>query len=231
LARPRGGFGDISLGIYGVPGGYVELLGDWYPVQNDPEHTADRMLRLADYYGNTNIVLAEIASLGRASIEERFETQTDPDGTPWVPLSDIYLEWKVQHGGTADQILVLTGELRDAATSPENWVIEGDTLLFRPSRLPVYAGFHQTGTGDERVLRRGEVGSPSRTATTGRVGQGRGLPARPFIGFDESSIVAFGEVFERWADAGIDYFTGTYTNPRTGVTQLRDVRGRFGPRV
>jgi phage gpG-like protein len=208
-------FDRIDLGVYGVPGGYVELFGDWIPYRDSPEVNADAMLRLANYYENTEIVLSELAQAGQFSIEERFETETDPDGTPWIELKDTYLQWKVQHGGPPDQILVLSGDLRTAATDPSAWRIEGDTLYFDPSGLPSYAPYHQTGA------------------------KGGKLPARPYIGFDEETIAGFDTIFSEWVDQGISnwdeyppWFTAgkPFTRP-SGVTQARDILGRFGPKI
>lgn len=53
--------------------------------------------------------LQAASNLMEAKIAKQFDTETDPDGSPWEPLSPDTLKYKV--GGS---ILVKTGALRDS---------------------------------------------------------------------------------------------------------------------
>lgn len=206
--RPPSGFGvlagEIPLGTYAVLGGEIELLGDWVPSE-DPETVSDDMLRLAGYLQNTARPLIFAKELAVGSIERRFITETDPDGTPWVDLTEEYHTWK-EGRGYPELKLQLEGKLVEAATDESAWVIENDTLFYDPSGLPIYAGVHQRGGGKD-------------------------VPARPFIGFDEEYIADVGFVFDAWFSTAVEGFT----NPKTGVTQAwvftPGGKRLFGPKV
>lgn len=202
--RPTGGLGEVDLGTYFMlDGGEVELLGDWL-TPDSPEDAANAMIRMANFLGDTAKPLLVAKDLAVGAIERRFITETDPDGTPWVDWSEPYQKWREQRG--PETKLVLEGTLLEAATDFTAWHIEGDTLFFDPSGLPIYAGVHQSGGGNK-------------------------VPARPFIGFDEEYLGDVGFVMEAWVETAIEGFT----NPRTGVTQswvfTPGGGRRFGPKV
>ena len=204
--RPPGGLGTIPLGTYGVLGGELELLGDWIPSE-DPEAAADALLRVAADLSHTTALLLQAKELAVGAIERRFITETDPDGTPWVDLTEAYHKWKEnRQPATPDTKLILDGSLFEAATSQEAWLIENDTLLFDPSGLPVYAGVHQRGGGNQ-------------------------VPARSYIGFDEEYLADIGFLFDAWVDMAVEGFT----HPTTGVRQAWVFTPgggrRFGPKL
>lgn len=202
--RPPGGLGEVDLGTYFLlEGGEIQLLGDWLTPET-PEDAANAMLRMAEFLGDTTKPLLVAKELASGSIERRFITETDPDGTPWVDWTEPYQKWREQRGPEAK--LVLEGALIEAATDENAWIIEGDTLFFDPSGLPVYAGVHQKGGGNE-------------------------VPARPYLGFDEEFIGDLAFVMDAWVNTAIEGFT----NPRTGVTQAWVFTPgggrRFGPKI
>jgi phage gpG-like protein len=209
--RPPGGRGSIPLGEYGVPGGTIELYGDWggglatAEDFEDPNAAADAMLRLATYLEDTRVELEATKEILIRDTKNRFDTETDPDGTPWVPLNKEYLDSKLAKGYPAD-ILVREDTLRSAATSDEAWIVEDDTLYFDPTTLPYYAGYQQRGTE-------------------------KGIPARPFVGVSEEGLIEITDLFDSWVDFGVDE---VFVNPRTGTVQSWQMRGNvrlFGSKI
>lgn len=205
--RPSGGLGlisgEIPLGTYATLGGEVELLGDWVPSE-DPNTVADDMLRLAGYFQNTTRPLIFAKELAVGSIERRFITETDPDGTPWVDWTEPYQQWREQRG--PETKLVLEGRLLEAATDENAWIIENDTLFFDPSGLPIYAGVHQSGGGNK-------------------------VPARPFLGFDEEYIADVGFVFDTWFSTAVEGFTNPRTGVTQAWVFTPGGKRLFGPKV
>lgn len=68
--------------------------------------TGDITKRLRDF----RAPLTAAGNLIEAGIAEQFQTETDPDGNPWEPLSPDTLKQKPEGGS----ILVKTGALRDS---------------------------------------------------------------------------------------------------------------------
>jgi len=68
--------------------------------------------------------------------QDRFDRETGPDGTPWVPLNPFYAKTK-----KGKKILRESSALFTSL----NWQVEGSTLLFGVDR--VYAATHQFGRG------------------------------------------------------------------------------------
>lgn len=248
--RPPGGVGVIAgefdLGTYGVLGGEIELFGSWVPDPNEPAVAADQLLQLAGYLEDTEKPLLSAATIAERDTQRRFDTETDPDGTPWIALDPDYLEWKEssEHGNPG--ILQLTERMRKAATSPGAWQVVGnDTLVFDPSGLPLYAYMHQRGSGAQNVGRalthresvrfQREHGKLTEGATGSAkdslgIGRGNALPARPFIGLSEEAVNEIAFLFDLWFDAKDEVFI----HPMTGSAQRWQFRGNvrlFGPKV
>ena len=112
---------------------------------------------------------------------DRFDSQTDPDGNPWAPLSD---DTKRRKKRNADKILTRDGDLRG-------------NLAYRTGRDAVeigspsiYAGTHQHGA------LKGAFGTTSRG---GPIPWGD-IPARPFLGLSEADRAEIEELARDYLD-------------------------------
>lgn len=216
--------------------GETLITGEW---SVDPEQLSQRMIALANSYDN---MLPPLAAAREAAIEStalHFETQSDPSGNPWTALDPDYLDSKVADGYPADEILVRTGAGRDAALSEGAWFIAEDALWFDPNRLPHYMDFHQTGTLDAGAqgviskLRRGEsITTQEAGIATSGAGRGQSLPQRQFIGFDETDIAVFEDIFNKWfaSEFQQEFPSGGGIVGETGLNMLGEfpVMGRTG---
>ena len=190
--------------------GETLITGEWVP---SPEDLSIRMLALADYYDNMMIPLAESRQAAIAATEYRFDSQTAPDGTPWPALDPDYLDWKVNNGDPEDEILVMTGAGKAAATSEGAWFIYEDALWFDVNRLPDYMSYHQAGTDGLNAEQRGILNKLANKETitmheAGVVieksdGRGKSLPKREFVGFNDFDIQVFEDIWNTWFASGI----------------------------
>lgn len=229
--------GAKKLGAFGLLGGDVTVEGAWIP---DPEVEAGVMLQIAGHLENTARPMLSAAAIARQDTKERFETETDPEGTEWAELDPDYKAYKVGQGGDP-RILRWTQDLMRAATSPSAWLVMDDSLVFDPSVLPSYGLAHQSGSGEENVgfardhkeriasgtidLVPGEKRAQKRENLG--IGAGNALPARPFIGLSEDAIGEIALVFDEWFGEVNEIFI----HPRTGSAQYRGAGGRFGSKV
>lgn len=93
---------------------------------------------------------------------------------PWKALA----ETTVLDRGSAGPILVRTGKLFSAAISVGNWELTNDSLSIDSLDDKVsYAGYNQQGT--------------------------RRMPARPFIGLQNSDVDDIIEIFELWIEKNV----------------------------
>lgn len=215
--------GDINLQISVAP--------DPYQIQLELERVAGNLERLGPPLAASARILAD-------DTQQRFDTETDPDGNAWIPLDEEYLANKLSLGYPPD-ILHRTGDLETAATNIKAFRIVNDSVFFETSGLPPYGLTHQVGSGDagdvgaaalhrfragdDEEYRRAEGGPHSSQG----IGRGNALPRRPFIGMSEEAEGKIWEVFDLWfADA-----TNIAIHPTTGVVQERSPSGRFGPKI
>jgi len=211
-------YGERILSRLPGVGNLVAVDAIWYP---SPEEVEKAFLQLAGYLDHMAIPMVSSQFIAMRDTEERFETETDPEGTHWAPLDPDYLESKL-NAGYPEDILHRTGLLEDVA--PLGWRIIGDSLMYDTSGLPEYGRFHQTGTG---LFEAAETGSTFRSAArihrdrvsgsagwqgvkyvdshaNMNVGRGMALPPRPFIGLSEGAMDEIALVFETWMDVGIE---------------------------
>ena len=125
-----------------------------------------RLKRAADAGRDLTPLMSEIGEYLVRSTKERFNTETDPTGKPWAPLSEEYRARKKQN---RDKILTLS---RDLAGS----------VAFRAARAhvdagvrPIYSGTHQFGAA------KGSFGSTSKGSPI----PWGDIPARPFLGLSD----------------------------------------------
>ena len=118
---------------------------------------------------------ARIGEYLRASTQDRFKTQTGPDGDTWEALKPRTLARKRQN---KDKILTLRGYLRRTIgyQVPTPGRVEVGSPL-------IYAAAHQFSWKPGR--------SPD--------GEGGGIPARPFLGISDADADEIMAIVEDWA--------------------------------
>lgn len=180
------------------------------------------------------------AKLLAEDTQHRFDTETDPDGEPWMPLDEEYLAHKISLG-YPDDILHRTGELERTATDPDAYIITEDSISFDTSKLPPYGLLHQTGSGTEnaglasrhRFAARNEEGYGAREGGphSGQgLGRGNALPARPFLGMSEEVEGKVWDLFDLWFEDATNPGSSLYIHP-SGTIQGRTSTGRFSSRI
>lgn len=213
----------------------TEILGD--------ERLKFGFLHLADYVEDAGPPLRAAKAIAKADMQERFRTDTDPEGNPWIALDPDYLKKKAGMSNLRthpDDILTLSRKLENAATSEASWGVSeaGDTLFFSTTHLPNYWAVHQLGSGDagnvgsaadfrERisVIRQVGEGEAGGAHDSFGIGRGQATPRRPFIGLSDEAQLQIIEVFDTWYDEGV-----RINISRAGIVQER-VGGRFGRRL
>ena len=104
------------------------------------------------------------------STDERFDSETAPDGRPWAPLNAEYAAWKRKFHGH-DRILKLRGYLRDTLRYQATDV----SVAIGSNR--VYSAIHQFG---------GQAGREHKAT----------IPARPYLGVSDDDVAAILEIIE-----------------------------------
>ena len=112
---------------------------------------------------------------------DRFDSQTDPDGNPWEPLSDLTKERKPRN---RDKILTLDGDLRG------NLAYRADRDSVEIGSPSIYAGTHQFGA------LQGAFGTTSRG---GPIPWGD-IPKRPFLGLSDADRAEIEELARDYLD-------------------------------
>ena len=107
------------------------------------------------------------------SIAQNFEVGGRP---AWAPLE----------AGTLDQttggsVLIRTGLLRDTASDPQTFTIDGESARIEDLGAAWYGEIHDNGDGFGVI------------------------PARPFLLFQEEDIDAIAEIFEEWVQEQLDF--------------------------
>lgn len=78
-------------------------------IEIDDGDVLDALNRLRRASGDLTPAMRDIGEALLNSTRERFNSQTDPDGQPWAPLSEATLARKTRN---ADKILTRDGDLR-----------------------------------------------------------------------------------------------------------------------
>lgn len=150
--------------------------------------------RLSDILGRLSDLSPFFKNVGEElvkSTKARFQSQTDPEGTPWVPLSPAYARAKLKgrKGVNAGRILSLDGILGDNITA------QPTATEVRIGSAAVYAAIHQLGgTISKAAGTRQSDGRRFAKAGDRTVGIGAHsitIPARPYLGIsdeDEAEI-------------------------------------------
>lgn len=141
----------------------------------------------------------------QASTQDRFTTQTAPDGTPWQPLKARYARRKKYN---PDKILTLRGYLRSGIRHQ----VTGDTSVEVGANL-AYAAIHQLGGTIDMPARQATVRYRSvagrtlfasrkhKRATERQVSIGKHqvvMPARPYLGISQADDQEIREIILDW---------------------------------
>jgi hypothetical protein len=189
-------------------GGTITTVLTWSP---DPDEVAKALVRAAGVLEDFGPPLRAAARVTKFDIQERFDTETDPEGDPWVPLNADYLTYKTSIGGDP-RILHLWGPLETAATSFSRFKVDAKSgdMYYNATGLPFYWEFHQNGTLDEfaaetlRIIKEIARKDPEaaararKDATTKGSGRGKNIPARPFIGVSGEAEELIFNLFDLW---------------------------------
>lgn len=108
---------------------------------------------------------ASLAPMGEVLHEEvmqRFETQRDPQGRPWAPLSEKTLLARARRGKRGTRILIVTAMLRNSF-APRVQREQRRVSIGPSGPAAVYAATHQFGRGripQRAILPIGNAGPP-----------------------------------------------------------------------
>lgn len=168
--------------------------------------------RVAKAGGDTGALMDEFAGAMLYAVERRFETETDPQGRPWAPLSPRTAAKRVRGRKRGrEHTLRVSGLLYQSITG------EASSREAAVGTNLVYAAIHHKG---------GTIGIPERSATVihqirGRQGEQRlgrfakrrskramardvaigahsiTIPARPYLGFSDEDRARLLEIAER----------------------------------
>lgn len=127
---------------------------------------AQAMKRLDELIKDMTPALRGIGEYLAGSSQDRFGSQTAPDGSAWTPLSKWYRDGK---SANQDKILTLRGYLRSSV----HWQVMPDQVLVG-SNLE-YAAIHQFGG----IIRPKQAKA---LKVGGRVVSQVKIPARPYLG-------------------------------------------------
>ncbi|WP_051361141.1 phage virion morphogenesis protein [Desulfuromonas sp. TF] len=169
-------------------------MAEAFSIQIDDTEVRAALQRAQAATGNLSPVMKAIGERMVRSTEERFETETAPDGTRWEPLAASSLgsgfkKKKTKQDGTltaafsrylaSRQILTRSGELRGSIYSRPG----SDQVSIGTGK--VYAAIHQLG---------------------GKAGRGRkvAIPARPFLGVTDADRVEILELLREHMEMALN---------------------------
>ena len=185
-------YAGASVGAF-APG---TISFTWVP---DPEVVAQELLETADNLEDRSGPLAISRSIAIDDMLDRFKTKTDPEGNAWVP-------WAPSYAPRGNRMLDLSGDMKEAASSPSAYPQTESSLFFDTSGLPPYWIWHQQGTGGTQVFRAGSmspIGELKSDLVFGGEGRGKALPPRPFVGVSFEAQLKILETFDQWFQGSI----------------------------
>lgn len=218
------------------------ILREEWDTGGNPIEAAQSLMAVSAALSDIELPILAARRIAQQDMVSRFETQTDPDGQPWVPLTADYLEQKLKDGYPED-ILTRTGDMKEAASQDEAWLVTENSLVFDSSAMPFYAMIHQAGSDPF-----GAAGSfdengnhvPAQTQTylpdTGfaggyGIGKGNALPQRKWIGLSDEAEGKIEVVFDLWFDEAVSIAIQPETALFPGMVQHRTASGQFGSEV
>jgi hypothetical protein len=215
----------------------IILREDW---NVDIDEVAQSLMAVEAALSDIELPLLASRRIAMQDMDDRFTTQTDPDGNEWVPLTIDYLNSTTKSSSEhPDDILQLTGAMREAATNQESWLITDNSLIFDSSSMPFYAMIHQEGSDPFGAAgyfnEHGEhvEAESQRFVAQGGFGPGRGnaLPQRKWIGISAEGEVKMEAVFDLWFDEATSIAVQPATALFPGMVQHRLPSGRFGSQI
>ncbi|MDR3249392.1 MAG: phage virion morphogenesis protein [Treponema sp.] len=132
------------------------------------------------------VLLRSIGAEVEAQTQERFDTQTDPEGNPWKALAQKTKDYYIENGFGGGSLLVKSGGLRDSVESQvSSWsVLVGATKI--------YAAIHQWG---------GDI-VPKTAPALFVPGYGRlkkvTIPARPYVGISSNNAAEIAIIVQQF---------------------------------
>lgn len=182
------------------------MAGTRITYEVDDREVLDMLARQAQPPGSD--VMSRIGEFLQASTQDRFKSQTAPDGTPWQPLKQRYAKRKKYN---PDKILTLRGYLRNGIRHQ----VTGDTSVEVGTNL-AYAAIHQLGgtidmparqatvrfrteAGRKLFAKRGAKGATERTVSIGK--HQVEMPARPYLGISDADDQEIREIILDWVIA------------------------------
>jgi len=152
------------------------------------EQVAEMLGRMRRNVENLRPALLEIGEHLQGSVEERFRTETDPEGRPWEPLSEFTKENK-----RTDQILTESG---GAGLRGSIHYRAGRDFLEQGTNK-IYAAIHQLG-GTIKAKGGGALAIGRPGGAFALVKQVT-MPARPYLGLSDSDRQVIDEILMRHA--------------------------------
>lgn len=169
----------------------------------DDREAMEMLARQAEPPGSD--LMNRIGEMLQASSQDRFKTQTAPDGTAWQPLKARYAKRKKYN---ADKILTLRGYLRSGIRHQ----VTGDDAVEVGANL-AYAAIHQLGgdidmparqstvsfkteAGRKLFAKRGAKGAAERQVSIGK--HTVTMPARPYLGISQADDQEIREIILDW---------------------------------
>jgi phage virion morphogenesis protein len=147
-------------------------------IDSNAEAVGAELGRIADRLGPAGMrsVYAQIGHYFERVTDQLFATETDPNGRPWAPLSEVT---KAKKAKNAERILQEEGHLRDSFI----YQIAADGLAFGTN--DVRAATHQFGA---------PRGSFGRTKRGGPIPWGD-IPARQMLGINDADRAEILDIF------------------------------------
>lgn len=191
----------------------MSVFLDYHWAEPEPEIVAQRLISLAGELEELAEPMTVAGDITRRDIQENFQTQSDPSGTPWQAWAESYEPWALAHG--SGRILNLEGHLQEAIGSPSAFIPTNEGLFLDTSGLPEYWAWNNFGAYDRatRSLGKDQFGDIGGFANP--------LPERPFVGLSEEARVKIDAIFFAWVE-------GEITIAMSGRgSKLRGPGGRF----
>lgn len=166
--------------------------------------TLSALQAAADALGSPRALLRDIGEALLHSTQDRFTSQTDPEGNAWAPLSPRYQRRKRYNAG---KILTLRGHLRNTLTFQvgDDEVAVGSNRAYA-ARMQFGGEFEMAARSQYAYFRQGKAGDIGRLfVKKARSNFKQGItigahavktPARPFLGVslaDQKSILDIAE--------------------------------------
>lgn len=151
------------------------------------EQVAEMLGRMRENLQNLRPALLEIGEHLQGSVEERFRTETDPEGNPWEPLSDF-----TKANKRGDQILTESGS--SGLRGSIHYRAGRDFLEQGTNKI--YGAIHQLGG---TIKARGGALAIGRPDGAFALVKQVTIPARPYLGLSDDDRQVIDEILQRHA--------------------------------